>query len=438
MPKLDRRRLLRGALGGGTVALGIPFLDIFLDGNGTALASGRPMPVRFGTFHWGCGFQPTIWIPAKTGANWELSEQLQPFAPVKKKMTVLSGFDVKLDGAPNRTHVSGNLGIRNGDVVGDSAPSFDTMIADVAGDGTRFRSLECNAMGSNDSLSQRPGARNPSEATPLSLYTRVFGEGFQDPNAGVFTPDPKVMVRQSVLSAVKDDRARLLSAVGASDRARLDQYFTSVRQLEQQLALQLEKPAPIENFTAPKAPPKKPTGTDVDLVLENHKAMAQIMALALASNQTKIFNVMFSNSSSSLRIPGDKLTHHEHTHEEPNDPVLGYQPISASFVNKSMRGLADLVVALDGVKEGDRTLLDNTLLFANSDSSQAKLHQLDGVPMMVFGSAGGKVKPGLHIAGNGDVVTRAGLTMQVAMGVSVEKWGTRSMLTNRPITEILA
>ena len=58
--------------------------------------------------------------------------------------------------------------------------------------------------------------------------------------------------------------------------------------------------------------------------------------------------------------------------------------------------------------------------------------------MMVFGSAGGKVKPGLHIAGNGDVVTRAGLTMQVAMGVSVEKWGTRSMLTNRPITEILA
>src|SRR5688572_5667604 len=152
MPKLDRRSLLRGALGGGTVALGIPFLDIFLDGNGTALASGRPMPRRFGTFHWGCGCQPKIWVPAKTGMDWELSEQLQPFAPVRKKMNVLSGFNVNLDGAPNEVHISGSFGIRNGTVAGGGTPSFDTVIADAAGDGTRFRSLECNAMGSTESL----------------------------------------------------------------------------------------------------------------------------------------------------------------------------------------------------------------------------------------------------------------------------------------------
>ena len=439
MPKLDRRMLLRGALGGGVVTLGIPFLDIFLDGNGTALASGRPMPVRFGTYHWGCGFQSQLWIPSKTGSDFEMPAHLKPFEPIRKKVTILTGFNVNLDGSPNQVHMTGNLGIRHGEVAKATTPSFDNIIAGVAGNGTRFRSLESNAMGSAESLSSgAAGSRNPSEPSPLSLYNRVFGEGFQDPNSGVFKPDPKVMVRESILSAIKDDRKRLAASLGAADRARLDQYYTSVRQLEQQLALQLEKPAPIENFTVPKAPENKPTGTDLELVTANNKAMVQIMALALASNQTKIFNHVYSNSASSLRTAGDTLTHHEHTHEELVDTTLGYQKICSKFVEASMQGLADLALALDGVKEGDRTLLDNTLLFAHSDTSHAKLHQLDGIPMMVIGNAGGKVKSGMHIAGNGDVATRAGLTMQMAMGVPVEKWGTKSMETNRPLTELLA
>jgi hypothetical protein len=431
--------LLRGALGGGVVALGVPLLDIFLDGNGTALASGRPMPVRFGTYHWGCGYQSQLWVPSKAGTDFEMPAHLKPFEPIRKKVAILSGFNVNLDGSPNQVHTTGNLGIRNGDVGYNGAPSFDTIIAGVAGAGTRFRSLETNAMGTTESLSTgAAGSRNPSEPTPLALYTRVFGDGFQDPNSGVFTPDPKVMVRQSILSAVKDDRKAMTISVGAADRARLDQYFTSVRQLEQQLALQLEKPAPIENFAAPKRPADKPTGTDIALVVENNKAMVQILALALASNQTKIFNHMFSNSASNLRKAGDTLTHHEHTHEELDDVKLGYQTICATFAEKCMQGLADLALALDGVKEGDRTLLDNTLLFAHSDTSHAKLHQLDGIPMMVLGNAGGKVKTGMHIAGNGDPATRAGLTMQMAMGVPTEKWGAKTMQTNRPINELFA
>ena len=439
MSKLDRRMLLRGALGGGTVALGMPLLDLFLDGNGTALASGRPMPTRFGTFHWGCGYQSQLWVPAKTGADFEMPEHLKPFEPIRKKVAILSGYNVNLDGSPNQVHSTGNLGIRSGVVAPSATPSFDTVIAGVAGTGTRFRSLETNAMGSTESLSGgAAGARNPSEPSPLALYARVFGDGFQDPNAGVFKPDPKVMVRESILSAVKDDRKTMMFSVGAADRARLDQYFTSVRQLEQQLALQLEKPAPIENFVPPKRPADKPTGTDIALVVENNKAMVQILALALASNQTKIFNHMFSNSASNLRRAGDTLTHHEHTHEELDDAKLGYQTICSGFTAQSMQGLADLALALDAIKEGDRTLLDNTLIFAHSDTSHAKLHQLDGIPMMVLGNAGGKVKTGMHLAGNGDVASRAGLTMQMAMGVPVETWGAKSMQTNRPINELLA
>ena len=87
---------------------------------------------------------------------------------------------------------------------------------------------------------------NAPEISPMALYTRVFGPEFADPNAGPFTPDPRVMLRQSVLSAVKADRDRLLQQVGEHDKQRLDQYFTSVRQLEQQLDILLAGPADLE------------------------------------------------------------------------------------------------------------------------------------------------------------------------------------------------
>ena len=88
----------------------------------------------------------------------------------------------------------------------------------------------------------RAGATvNPNEVDPVSLYTRIFGPEFQDPNAGQFTPDPEIMLRQSVLSSVKEERDALMRVAGAADRARIDQYFTSLRQIEQQLGMLLKE-----------------------------------------------------------------------------------------------------------------------------------------------------------------------------------------------------
>src|SRR6185295_588560 len=100
--KLDRRTVLRGAMGGGIVSLALPFLDCFLDGNGTALAaSGRALPVRFGTWFWGLGYTPGRWVPTATGANFDLPPELKPLEAVKANINVLSGFDAKLDGGVN-------------------------------------------------------------------------------------------------------------------------------------------------------------------------------------------------------------------------------------------------------------------------------------------------------------------------------------------------
>src|SRR4029450_12500830 len=97
---------------------------------------------------------------------------------------------------------------------------------------------------------------NPSEVDPIQLYKRIFGPEFKDPNAAEFKPDPAIMLRQSALSAVRDERDALLRTVGAADRARVDQYFTSVRELEQQLGLMLQKPPPAESCVVPKEPGK--------------------------------------------------------------------------------------------------------------------------------------------------------------------------------------
>jgi hypothetical protein len=83
-------------------------------------------------------------------------------------------------------------------------------------------------------------------------------------------------------------------------------------------------------------------------------------------------------------------------------------------------------------------LLDNCLIFAHSDCSIAKAHAVEGIPMMVAGRAGGRIRTGFHLAGSADPATRVGLTLQQAMGLQVERWGVQSMETKRTITELMA
>ncbi len=440
---LTRRRILRGMAGGVGATLALPLLDCMLNGNGTALASGAPMPVRFGTWFWGCGMNPERWNPTATGADYEITPELKPIEPVRHLITVLSKFDILLDGKPNYVHTSGNLGLRTGQVpaVADQndLPTIDILIADAIGTTTRFRSLELTATGNpRHSYSRRStSVVNPSEPSPLALYTRLFGADFQDPNAGEFKPDPMVALRLSVLSSVSDDRAQVMKAVGAADRVRLDEYFTSVRQLEHQLEMQLQKPPPAEACKIPDRPADGPVGQDIALSTANHALFAQLLAMALACNQTKVFNMVFSDSASSLTKAGTDMTHHTLTHEELADPELGYQVQATWFHMQALAAWANFVAVLASIREGDGTLLDNCLVMAHSDTSFAKSHDVLGIPVMLAGRAGGRIKTGLHIAGNGEPVTRIGLTLQQVMNLPVDRWGSGAMQTAKPVNEIL-
>jgi hypothetical protein len=319
-------------------------------------------------------------------------------------------------------------------------PTIDTLVADAIGSATRFRSLELACTGQSAvSYSMRAGSTvNPSEVDPVNLYRRIFGTGFKDPNAAEFKPDPAIMLRQSVLSAVKDDRDELMRNVGAADRQRVDQYFTSVRQMEQQLGQMLEKPAPADACAIPKEPGKAEIGPTWEMAVRNHDLLVQLAVMALACNQTRVFNVALSTAASNLRRNGSPISFHELTHEEPIDAKLGYQPNATFFMERTMETFASLLKQLDGVKEGAGTLLDHSLVLATSESNFAKIHTLDSLPIMVAGGGGGKWRSGQHIAGAGDPSSRVGLTIQQALGMSVGSWGAGAMETSRPITEVLA
>ena len=445
--RFNRRSMMRGILGGTAVCIGIPGLDIFLDGNGKAYANGVKLPTRFGTYFWGLGLTNTadgnLWVPTKTGPGFDLMPQLEPLAPVKDKVSIFSGYRVIGDGRPNLVHWSGHASILAGAAPQNGnnfeGPSFDTVVADAIGGGTRFKALDLGPSGKSTSYSTRTGNSFATpETTPLALYMRLFGEGFQDPNSPNWKPDPEVILRQSVLSAITEQRKALMADVGKADQIKLDQYFTSLRETENSLAIQLQKPEKREACVIPTKPGTGKAGISIDLVNTHNRQMAKLLAMGLACNQTKVFNVVHSSGPSETYIPGDDKTYHQRTHDEPTDAKLGYQPVSSKIAGMVMTGLGDFLVELDAIKEGDGTLLDHSVVFAFSDTGYAKIHSLENIPMIIAGGANGRHKAGQHIASKGEAVTRVSLTVQQLAGAPVGEFGQGAMKTSSPISEVMA
>jgi hypothetical protein len=147
--------------------------------------------------------------------------------------------------------------------------------------------------------------------------------------------------------------------------------------------------------------------------------------------------MLYSQSIAKSRPPGQSFTHHTLTHEEPIDRTLGYQRQVAELNVVSMQALATFISAFAAIREGDGTLLDNTLIYASTDTNDAKLHAMDGIPMMTIGKAGGRIKTGVHILGNNAPTTQVGLTCMQVMGVPLERWGTGSMEATKPISTLM-
>lgn len=438
--EISRRKVLRGLLQGSAVSVGLPMLDLFLNENGTAMADGSQLPVCFGTWFWALGLSPGQWEPKGVGSDFELGPQLAMLEPIKSKINLFTDTQIFLDGKANLTHMSTIQGIVTGhvsDFKESFARSIDDLVAEKLGVHTRFPAITVSCDGNPaKSFSARGGSgTNPAEISPLALYQRIFGSGFIDPNAADFTPDPAVMLRKSALSAVTEERQQMMKAVGATDRQQLDEFFTSLRDLEQKLALELEKPQPMPACTVPSKPEGEHPSLEINDMMASHDLFSRLIAHALACGQTRIFNVTLS--ADAVRA-GDTTEYHSHTHQEVVDAELGYQPMCYWYAQKYMTAFRDMVQVLDSIKEGDSTLLDRTLMLGYTDHGYARWHSLQEMPVLTAGSAGGGMKTGMHIATGGAASSRVGFTCQKALGLWGDSWGTGSNEVREPFSEVLA
>jgi hypothetical protein len=448
--KINRRSLLKGMLGSATISMGLPMLNLFLNENGNAYADGSTIPTRFGTYFWGLGLTDTPaggtrWVPQKTGFDYEITPELQAIAALKNKVSVFSGFRAIPDTRPNLVHWSGHASILSGVAPAGSGrfdgASLDTRVADVIGGSTRFKVLDIDASISRRpvSYSTRTGSTFASpDQSPLALYQRLFGEGFQDPNSEHWAPDPAIMLRQSVLSAVTDQRQSLMRSVGHEDQIKLEQYFTSLREMENQLAVQLQRPEPRDACSLPRSPADFERAGSVDVVNSNTRVMARLLAMGLACDQSRVFNFVHTGGTSETYIAGQSKIYHQITHDEPTHAQMGYQPETSKLAGLVMEGFGAFLEELDAIKEGSGTLLDNCLVLAFSDTGYAKIHSLENIPMMLAGGASGRHKAGQHVHAPGESVTRVSLTAMQLAGVPVGEFGTGSMRTARAVSDVIA
>ena len=424
--KFHRRAMLRGMLAGaGAVTIGLPLLDAFLDNSGKAMANGERLPPRFGLFFFGNGVHPERWVPVGEGETWSLSEQLEPLRGLESEFSVISGMEVK---TPNDIpHGSGEAGILSGAsliIEGEHntfrAPSIDQIIANEIGQTTRFKSIEFGAQARGGSSYNGPDSRNPPETSPFALYERVFGAGFRAPGEDGEV-DPRIALRRSVLDAVMEDTKKLKGEVGANDRRRLDQHFTSIRELELRLARLEEDPPSRAACMRPDEVPMMDY-PDIDgrpQLTEKNRAMCDIMAMALACDQTRVFSNFITAPVNNLLFQGAMAGHHQLTHDEP-----GEQPQVHAIVLQLMEEVAYMLETLRAVPEGDATLLDNCGVLITTDVSYGRTHSLDEFPILIAGSAGGKLRKGYHYRSqNKENASKAHVTMMRALGINAEGFG---------------
>jgi hypothetical protein len=423
--RINRRMVLRGALAGAAVSMGLPLLEVFLNDTGSALAGGAPLPRRFGIFFWGNGNLPDRWVPSGSGPTWEPSPQLAPLAALKENITVVSGMKVYTGNAV--PHGSGPAGIFSGSPLlagietnNFSAPSIDQVIASAVGGDTRFRSLELAVQRSSDTMSiNGPHSMNPAEFSPKALFDRLFGDEFTLPGSEPKL-DPRLALRRSVLDAVADDAKRLQSRLGKADKIRLEQHFDGVRGLEQRLKKFEENPPSLASCAYPPTPEADYPDIDGRPQLSAvSRIMSDIAAMALACDQTRVLSLWFSRPVSNLLFPKATAGHHQLTHDEP-----GEQPQVFEILLYVMTELAYFLSALKAVPEGDGTLLDNCAMLCTTDCGYAKAHSVEEYPILIAGGAGGALKQGIHYRSvASENTSKVLLTLARAMGLTLSEFG---------------
>jgi hypothetical protein len=404
--KISRRDVLRAA----GVSLALPWLESLARGQAPAAARRRLVAVCTPL-----GLHPPSFFPEKPGADYAASPYLEVLKDFRDDFTVISGLSHPDVGASHDSgysfltaapHPEIRAGFRN-------TISLDQFAAERLGGETRHPSLSLADEGFGISWT-RSGAPVPADSSPSRVFARLFIEGRPDE---VQAQARRLRDGRSILDAVRDQAGRLQPGLGSADREKVDEYFTSVRELEQRIARTEEwskKPKPKVDAKQP-----QDVGNSADLV-GKLRLMFDLVHLALQTDSTRLVTHMMLGTSSVPPIAGVSLGHHDLSHhgQDPNK----IEQLRRVELEK-MKALRDLLGKLKESKEEGGTVLDRTMVFFSSNLGNASNHAVRNLPVLV---AGGGFKHGQHLAfdpASPPPLSNLFVSMLQRLGLEVDKFG---------------
>lgn len=430
---ISRRALLRG-LG---VSMALPWLESLPvwgdEKTSTASKSSEP-PVRFACLFSGNGFHSKEWWAKGDGAQMELGKVLESLHPLREKLLFVRGLynqEAMIGGI--HSCQTGNL-LTGAHLAPDgeikSGVSCDQVIAEQLKGQTKVPSLVLGCEPSIAAIhkgysmvySSHISWSSPTTPTPLELYPALaFDRLFRDE---VGKAD------KSVLDAVIEDTRGLLNTVSKSDQRRLDEYLSSVREVEQRIE-QAGKAGRLQGWRPTLEKPDMPRPADgIPQDIDQHmRLMCDILVLAFRTDTTRVCTLKLNNDHSSLRFPHlkvDYMIHHLLSHTDGAD----WLKVNQFFAQQ----LAYIGQQLDKVQEGERTLLDNSMIMYCS-SMMTGNHNNDQLPVVMLGRGGGRIKTGtiLNYRENSNrQMCRLYLSMMDKMGIRSKSFGD----AREPLSEI--
>lgn len=426
--KLPRRTVLRG-LG---ASLALPLLDSMIPALSSASALEAQTARRLGVVYVPNGMAMKAWTPATEGANFEITRILQPLAPYKDRMLVISGLNGVASNAGVHASASTRFltGVTPARTENDlqAEVSIDQLVARELGQQTQLGSLEL-ALDQNDvfgscdigfscqytsTISWRD-ARTPlpMETNPRVVFERLFGDtGTTEPAVR----QQRMRKDQSLLDAVTDRVSELNRSVGAGDRAKLDQYLDAVRDVERRIQMaEAQGGRELPEVTQPSGIP--------DTYEAHAKLMFDMQVLAYQTDLTRVITFMMGRELSGRTYAeiGVPDSHHPTSHHR-DDPVL-YEKITK--INEFHTSLfAYYLDKLDATPDGNGSLLDNMLMLYGAGMSDSNQHSNSGLPLVLFGGGSGAVKGGRHLRyAENTPISNLHLTMLDKLGMPVEKLG---------------
>ena len=432
---LSRRTMLRGM----GAAIGLPVLDAMAPAMASSKLPGKA-PVRMAFVYVPNGIDMRNWNPTWEGPNQEFPRILKPLEPLKSEITLLGNLThnngrALLDGAGDHGRCCGAYltGMQPKKTTVDikAGISVDQMVAQKIGSQTRFPSLEvgledARQAGDCDSGYSCAYTNNlawRSETQPLppildprALFERLFGSGAE------LSPEQRKLqskFRRSILDFAADDTRKLQSNLGPTDRRKLDEYLSSIRDIE----LQIQK---AENDNSQVNPGMaKPYGVPADFA-EHFKLMTDMITVAFQADLTRVltFLVTREGTSRAYRELGIPDGHHPLTHHR-NDPEMMEKVCRINEYH--VQQLASWFLKLQAIKEGDSNILDNSMIVYGAGLADGNRHSHEDLPTLIAGRGGKFFKPGRRILYRKETpMSNLFMTMMDRMDTKVDHFGDAS------------